>query len=306
MPTSMVLRFRDLVAPTIQAHQQVIDQYRYVWWGWWNKSNEKIPRATFALFKTAIEEDGSLTVFLLDSGQNKLYKAVLVEIDESGTETPKPCKEADRTPSYYREFKYKAWFKFTSITEVGSDEIRQWSYDEVNEFLEDPASPEFQDKRVFSIQEMLNRSHRTIYFVQPYQNQHQDYEYSPPPQAPPANFISKPIFTDSAYLLHLSDLHFSQEHHAFALQGGQVTKKLSTLIIEDMRREYGDEPPAAVIISGDLTWAGLTEEFELARDFVFDLMSAFSLTRNHFVIVPGNHDIQWAPQDAGSYDGTNL
>jgi 3',5'-cyclic AMP phosphodiesterase CpdA len=305
MPTTMVLRFRDLVAPTITAHQEVIERHGYVWWGWWNKPNEKIPRSTFAVFRATIERDEKLSVFLLDSGQERLFCATLLGIDEASTETPKRCGEPERTPSYYSEFSYKAWFRFSAIEEITPDRIREWSYDEVEEFLEDSTGAGFQNKRVFSIQEMLNRTHRTIYFIQPYQQNHPDYRIALPTHSPPENFVVAPMFTSSKYILHLSDPHFSTSHHAYALGTGQTDrKKLSTLVNEDLRRLYEDVPPAAVIVSGDLTWQGLEEEFQLAFEFMHDIKSAFGLETHQFLVVPGNHDIQWSTQDAGEYEPT--
>ena len=101
MPTSMVLRFRDLVADTIQEHQRLIEDNGYVWWGWWNKPDERIPRHTFAEFQKIIQDKGQLTVFLVDSGRQRLYAAELDEIDSSNTEDAKPCKEPAKTPKYY-------------------------------------------------------------------------------------------------------------------------------------------------------------------------------------------------------------
>ena len=174
----MVLRFRDLVAPTIREHQALIEAKGYVWWAWWNKPDEKLPRNTFAAFQPTARERGSLNIFLLDSGTERLYVAVLTEIRYSDTETPISCPEPDASPSYYQNRLYKAWFKFSSIEEATIGVLRNYSYDDVTEFLDDPAADRFQDKRVFSAHEMLNRQHRTIYFLQPYEEHHKDYELS--------------------------------------------------------------------------------------------------------------------------------
>lgn len=303
MPTTMVLRFRDLVAPTIKAHQDLIDEHGYVWWGWWNKPSEKVPRHTFAEFKQVIEQSGSLTVYLVDSGHERLYRATLIGIDESDTETPKRCEEPERAPTYYSNSSFKAWFKFSRLEDESDDALRQWSYDEVEEFLQDPAAPRFNNKRVYSIQEMLNRRHRTIYFLQPYKPaEHQDYrvEFLLPMQ--PDNFMTDPIFRESEYILHVSDLHFSSVHHGFPLDA-TTGKTLAATVIEHLRRHYS-RAPAAVMISGDLTWQGRDTEFDHAAHFVEDLKSAFQLEPQHFLIVPGNHDIQWADQEADGYDRT--
>lgn len=306
MPTSLVLRFRDLVAETISEHCNVIQKYEYVWWGWWNKPDEKIPRNTFAQFQEVIESEGHLWIYLVDSGKQLLYKALLKEIDISNTEKGRACREPMKTPEYYRTAEYKAWFRITQIKLVHPDEIRKWSYDEIDNFLDDAGSKRFQNKRVFNIQEMLNRHHRTIYFIKPYEQlQHADHLLELQPTLETANFHKNPIITRSSYILHLSDLHFGNGNHWFALQDDDVRRKrLSTLIINDLKQEYGDTPPAAVVISGDLTWQGKPEEFRLACDFIQRLKSVYDLDARHFVCLPGNHDIQWSNQEENKYDRT--
>ena len=305
MPTSMVLRFRDLsTEDTISEHRKLIKKYGDVWWGWWHKPPEKIPRNTFALFSDDIESKGHLEIYLVDSGNELLYKATLKEIDISLAEKEKECLEPNKTPPYYRTQKYKAWFRLTSIESISQDELRTWSYDEVTDFLYDPFSTAFQDKRVISIQEMLNRAHRTIYFIQPYETQHKDYPLEPQPPPKLGNFLTEPIFSNSTYILHLSDLHFSTRHHGFSLKTDGIQRNFGSHLINDLSQEYKDVPPAAVIVSGDLTWRGEEEEFDLAYDFIRMLQSNFDLDSNHFVIIPGNHDIQWGKQDKHEYDRT--
>jgi predicted MPP superfamily phosphohydrolase len=304
MPTSRVLRFRDLgTKDTISEHCKLIGKYGYVWWGWWHKPPEKIPRNTFAQFSGVIESKGHLEIYLVDSGNELLYRATLNDIDISQTEKRKGCPEPNKTPSYYSTQEFKAWFRLTSIEQVSSERLRDWSYDEVTDFLYDPWSTVFQNKRVSSIQEMLNRTHRTIYFIQPYEKQHWDRPLEPQPPIKPANFMTEPIFSNSTYILHLSDLHFSTHHHEFSLKPDEIRKSFGTLLCNDLH-QYKDVPPAAVIISGDLTWQGQPEEFDLAYDFIRMLQSTFDLDSYHFVIIPGNHDIQWGEQDEHEYDRT--
>lgn len=303
MPTSMVLRFRDFGFLTISKHQELIDKNLYVWWGWWNKPNEKIPRDVFADFKTTLSTSRQLPIFLVDSGKEKLYRALLEDIVESETDNPIPCNEPAKTPDYYSNASYKAWFKFRKIEEIDASEIRNWSYDEVKGFLDDPASDRFQDKRAFDIQEMLNRRHRTIYFLRPYRSDDSDYRLELLPPVSPANFITAPIVTTSNYILQLSDVHFGVGHHGFSLKDDQLhQKKLSTHIIADLDRQYKDSAPAAVIISGDLTWQGKAEEFEFVARFIQDLTSVYGLEAHRFVVVPGNHDMQWSDQEPDKYD----
>lgn len=309
MPETMVLRFRDLAGDTIPEHTALIAKYGYCWWGWWNKPEERIPRVVISAFLEKIEKAGSLQVFLLDSGNVLLYKARVVAINVAPTERPVPCPEPEKTPEYYRIRNWKMWFKMDSIAVVedGDDEIRNWSYDEVSDLIDDPLRNEFQNKRVFSLREMLNRKHRTIYFLQPHQSQHRDLELTPAlPSHPTTPFVTKPLVAHSKYVLHLSDLHFGtnkdgQRMHGFGSGKEAHDPSLAQLIAADLEKLFGDAPPAAVIVSGDLTWKAATEEYEQAHEFLRDLRSIYDLDTQQFVIIPGNHDIAWA-EDAGDYD----
>jgi predicted MPP superfamily phosphohydrolase len=307
MPASMILRFRDLVKNTIAEHREILKVEKYVWWAWWAKPAEAIPRHTFAQFRSIITAKGGVWIYLLNSGTEELYKAFLTDIDESKNNEGKECNEPSKTPSYYRDAKYKAWFRLEKIQKVSDPdgEIRRWSYDEIDEFPDD-FSEYFDNKRAYSVKELLNRRHRTIYFVKPYEASHADYFADPIPPVPPVNFINTPIVSKSDYVLHLSDLHFSAEHHAFALKRdvNSTDLTLSDLIVQDLKNNYEGKPPGAVIISGDLTWQGTKEEFNLAASFLREIRRNYNLDPYHFVLVPGNHDIQWSDQDEADYDRT--
>src|SRR5262249_12788668 len=60
------------------------------------------------------------------------------------------------------------------------------------------------------------------------------------------------------------------------------------------------EAPAAVLVTGDLTWRGTAEQFEAARTFLSRLQSIWGLDWSQIIVIPGNHDITWTP---GGADG---
>lgn len=79
---TLILRFRDLdIAEneTIKRHQSIIDEKDYVWWAWWKKGNEKTPQDEFGALNTQAD-NSPIEVFLVDSGQRKLYKALCAQI----------------------------------------------------------------------------------------------------------------------------------------------------------------------------------------------------------------------------------
>lgn len=200
MPATMILRFRDLAGPTISEHRKIIDTQGYVWWGWWNKAQERVPRHTFADFASEVIKNKPFHVYLVDSAKEALYRAALQEILPAPTEDPIASPEPVRTPDYYNTQTYKAWFKFTSIEDVtgsADEQVRKWSYDEVAEFIDDPASSIFQDKRIFNVKEMLNRRHRTIYFAKPYSEANRDHLVELLPEEGPKNYTAQPVFRNS-------------------------------------------------------------------------------------------------------------
>lgn len=303
----MALRFRDLsIEDTVGAHNAIAREHGYVWWGWWNKPEEHTPRPVLASLETAIRESGPVEIFLVDSGHEGLYSARLREIhvtpgvqeDQRGA-TPKP----DRTPAYYRDTPYRVWFKFEGqIEERDPETIRGFSYEEVPEdvFVADRHQDRYGGKRVESLEEMLSRRHRTIYFLRPFAAGDREGELQFEAAEDPKPFQIMPIVGKSDYLLLLSDLHFNQTgHHQFALRAEVGTPDLFNVLKEDVDTHFPDRPPVAVIVSGDLTWLGTPDEFEHAREFLSRLRSAWGLDWSQFVVVPGNHDITWLTEADG-------
>lgn len=87
-----------------------------------------------------------------------------------------------------------------------------------------------------------------------------------------------------ARILHLSDLHLDSQQHA-VLWYGQL--------LADLRTEQGIDRIDAVVVSGDVTNRATAQEFDAAAQFLRDLQEDFGLNPHQFVIVPGNHDLNW-------------
>lgn len=303
----MALRFRDLGIPTgdtISSHSAIIKTVGYVWWGWWAIPTETIPRDAFAhLLAVARASDQGLEILLVDAGQIKLYKAHLVDMKVSPTDEPIESPEPSNTPRYYTATHCKAWFKFArSIDECSPEEIKTYSYCEESSTVVDLTSDSFTNKMVFDLKEMLGRVHRTLYFLVPFvpsRDRQNEVRLEPPIQ--PASFIINPELRPSNYIIHLSDLHFGARH-GYPLSDSPASPPVTKLLIDDLRQLKKDNP-AALIVSGDTTWAGDSNEFGSARSAMEFLTTALGLrARYHLLLVPGNHDIQWAKQAAGDYD----
>ena len=302
VPETVALRFRDFAVDTISEHNAIAAEHGQVWWGWWNKPAERTPRDVLAAFESTIEETGNpLTVFLVDSGLERLFTARLDQIrvapglqENVGMGPPEPAL----VPEYYRDREWRVWFRFAgAIEEVEKDEIKQYAYSEVSgeEFVDDPHSEVFDSKVVDSIHEMLGRRHRTMYFLRA--RREGDREGLVELEAPdhPQPFSTAPLASSSSYVVVLSDLHFSEsrDEHGFPLRGGVGDPDLLKLLEDDRRSHFEGQAPAAVLIVGDLTWAGSPEQFEFARAFLSQLRSAWDIDWQQFVVIPGNHDITW-------------
>lgn len=103
----------------------------------------------------------------------------------------------------------------------------------------------------------------------------------------PASLASMP---PPKYVLHLSDLHFSDEHQA---------DQWHTQLLLDLRNQMQIQELSAVVISGDITNHATIEQFGFAQNFLQQLCESFHIAKNRLIIVPGNHDVNWTLTDQG-------
>lgn len=291
---TLILRFRDLVTEndaTIAIHKDMIDKKGYVWWGWWNKGNEKVPFDEFCVLKGEIESCPK-QFYLMDSGQEKLYRARCLAIKCS--ENDKILSpELEYTPRYYREQKYHAWFKFEAIEECDIDEVRDHTYVKVDSlFVENRSDYEkFYGKRVYSIKEMIQQN-RTVWFVREYDgNRDSDYEIKllNANVVEPHNFSESYFETGSDTLLWLSDLHFGTDS-VFKVKMEEETDVTLTAHIGAAYHDFSKV--GGLMITGDITSLGKEEGFAKAKEFIADLNRNLvrKLVSENIIFCPGNHD----------------
>jgi len=94
-------------------------------------------------------------------------------------------------------------------------------------------------------------------------------------------------------ILHLSDLHISVSTDTKAIIQpllADINDKVDGLSINEID---------CIVITGDITNKGDKDEFSKAYEFLVDLKEYFSVNDNCFIVVPGNHDINW---DEDVYD----
>jgi 3',5'-cyclic AMP phosphodiesterase CpdA len=107
------------------------------------------------------------------------------------------------------------------------------------------------------------------------------------PVSPPVSLASKP---PPKYVLHLSDLHFSDETQA---------DQWHAQLLLDLRNQMKIQELSAVVISGDITNHATVEQFGFAQSFLQQLCESFHTAKQRLIIVPGNHDVNWTLTDQG-------
>ena len=85
--------------------------------------------------------------------------------------------------------------------------------------------------------------------------------------------------------LHLSDFHFSEKDK-------QLQEKALESLLENIKDKYTtNEKPDLIFITGDITFSGKKEEFNIAQNFIDKLSDIISIDKKYIFFVPGNHDI---------------
>jgi 3',5'-cyclic AMP phosphodiesterase CpdA len=94
---------------------------------------------------------------------------------------------------------------------------------------------------------------------------------------------------DQPRIVHMSDLHFGAGHG----HGGTISyDTLLRTLKQEADEVWGLFRPNMLVVSGDLTSAGVRDEFEQATQFLADVARLLGLQRDRVYVVPGNHDVQ--------------
>lgn len=293
---TVILRFRDLVTSengTIEQHKAIIVDHGYVWWAWWKKGGEKVPD-DFSLLSIQVKEN-PIHVFLVDSGQNLLYRAICSNIEvRNSTKIHSP--EKDKTPEYYRDQDYYVWLKFTGIERCDEVELKQYSYINCNNLFDDINFDfsRFENKRIYSISELVQQN-RTVWFVRKAEESDPDNEIVllNTEYVQPSNFSKKYHQAAGDTLLWLSDLHLSD--NVFEHMAGKRQRTLAQHICSCV----GGKKIAGLLISGDITSRAESDGFQMAKKLLRDINYEVPapLKSENVLICSGNHDFKRAPTD---------
>ena len=91
-------------------------------------------------------------------------------------------------------------------------------------------------------------------------------------------------------IAHLSDLHIVGERYGFRIESGRAGPRGNDRLVHTMERLAGlhaAEPLDLVLVSGDMTDAGLSGEW---AEFL-DIMAGYPVLAERMLILPGNHDV---------------
>ncbi|MBK6734080.1 MAG: HDOD domain-containing protein [bacterium] len=87
-----------------------------------------------------------------------------------------------------------------------------------------------------------------------------------------------------AHVLHLSDLHF---------RGGENIRKLVVDLVFDLKHRLKIERLDSVVVTGDLADTAAMDEYASVYAFLRMLEERMGVPRERWVVVPGNHDVDW-------------
>ena len=300
MPTTfqtIILRFRDLVtedSDTIKKHQDVIAKNGYVWWGWWKKGNEAVPIPEFSTFDTKAKSTPT-PLFLVDSGQGLVFQATCQNVElRDGQKLRSP--EVDKTPEYYREQEYYAWFRFTQIEPCDEAVLRSFSYVDCPSLFSDKNIDysRFNNKKVYSVAE-LTQQNRTVWFVREAAETDPENEIIllNPEIIQPASFDKMYYQSPGSTLLWLSDLHLSDRRFNFRYHTSRRT--LAQHICDCVK----DKKIGGLLMTGDITSRAEPEGFDLAKQLLKDLNNELfaPISAGNILLCPGNHDFAREPVD---------
>ena len=110
--------------------------------------------------------------------------------------------------------------------------------------------------------------------------------YEPTPHSPVKTNLRKKKL--SITWLHVSDLHFRKQNYD--------SEVVLDDLIEDVRKQIQNKKvskPNFIVVTGDIAFSGIQEEYLKAQEFFDNLLEATGLSKDDIIIVPGNHDVCW-------------
>ena len=322
---TVLLRFRDLTqgVDTIKAHNAIAEQKdeegkERVLWGWWKKEKEPLPNPALSDLAKEVGNGKTITIYMMNSDTGVFYSALLFDIYYTGAKISAPYPQI--CPEYYRETSQYAWFKIGHISEIPFSDLSQFVLSNSNRITKDSSSIPYRDIGRF-LEDLRNENQLIGHPVSMWFLCSIDELGIHTSNYPVSNISHGAYPTHGRYILHLSDIHFGDEH-AYknpCSPTPEIGKEyLSDELLEDLKclsdegglsdksenkgskcktdKSIFDEI-GLVLITGDLAWQANPHEFANAEKFIEELKKFLGLESQHIIIVPGNHDIEWITQN---------
>ena len=202
-------------------------------------------------------------------------------------------------PQYYSRERLPAWFELGEIHKVsnGLQELSKYVFSKSNRSIPNSSSclSESEIGQIVSDVDFLEKN-ISLWFInrtEDFVAQNDNYALN----------ISNGVWpTKGKFILHLSDIHFGDNHGFKNPLGGKqglvAKQELCDVILEDLKVQgISNSDIAVIIISGDITWRASPHEFSNVLDFLRKLKNYFGLSNKQIIIVPGNHDIEWVDEN---------
>jgi predicted phosphodiesterase len=85
-------------------------------------------------------------------------------------------------------------------------------------------------------------------------------------------------------ILHLSDLHFQSNNIAQNIVNDSLIRMLKEIV--EPNKNFN-----LLILTGDIAYSGKKEEYEIAKEYIDNIIKVIGITNKEVIIVPGNHDV---------------
>jgi 3',5'-cyclic AMP phosphodiesterase CpdA len=305
----VLFRFRDLIADTLTEHRKVIEEHKACWWGWWKRPHEDPHHALWADLKKATSSGKPVTVGLFHSGTGQVHFAEVQDVIGPGSADERvrvPEGEENLIPDYYRKSPFsRAWLR---ITKIGTEPIQffgDYSFASVPQIPNYSAAvlKSLQNKVIVDAQELRSMD-ATIWEVRRKVSGDSTQTVLLTTRSIGKAISREPIETQSNVVVHISDPHFAMgDHrgvHVWRLESEQDSGRAT--LAEAIANALDGRRIGLVVVTGDFTFTGAEREYAEAATFLQRLAGIWSLDMDRFVIIPGNHDIQWAKGVEEKYD----
>jgi 3',5'-cyclic AMP phosphodiesterase CpdA len=307
---TVLFRYRDLIAHTIEEHEKIIREFGVCLWGWWKRPTEKRRDDIWEHLQARLVAEKEVPVALFDSGaensEQRVHIAWITEIRAptgEGRHVPTvdlADSEKKLVPGYYRESIFsRAWLKISKFECEKLPFFQGYSYDEPPP-LPGVSKSDLERLRgkVVVDRDELRAMDTTIWRVRVSEGGDPKDRFLSSSVKLDHSVSASPVRVRGTRILHLSDLHFSmgakRGEHRWSYPGdGSNRPTLADALVRTLENDNIKDDIGVLVVTGDFTYIASQEEFDAALAQLSALQGALDLGSDNIVLVPGNHDIRW-------------